>query len=264
MAKKCSRKPLIFILPLFGIVLALGLSVGILTHFQAMTDPVSLWSAPNSRARTEKEFYDKNFNPFYRVQQLIIFPTNDSTITHFDPTNSSKFTTFGPVFDKEFLLQVLDLQTMVTNLTAEIDGHKIVLEDLCFSPMNNKLCVIQTPLGWFQSERSLIEKVVNKRNYLDHISICLRSPMDFSDEMKLSCAGKYGGPVFPNVALADFEGDLYSSAKSIVITILLNNHVSNNERALAWEQQFLNFMHSYKNAYMKIVYYSEVNIYVNK
>lgn len=259
----CSRKPFIFILPLIGITLALGLSVGILTNFQAMTDPVSLWSATDSRARIEKDFFDNNFGPFYRVQQIIIHPTNQSTITRFDPNNTSKYTVFGPAFEKEFLLQVLDLQLKVSNITAQVNGKTVVLEDLCFSPMKNKLCATQTPLGWFQNNASLLDKVVGNFTYLDHINACLKSALNFKDDMGMSCAAPYGGPMIPNVALADFEGTVYSSAKAVVITITLNNHVKDEDkvRALAWEQQFLEFMKNYTNPHMKFVYYSEVCYY---
>jgi Niemann-Pick C1 protein len=259
----CSRKPFIFILPLIGITLASGLSIGILTNFQTMTDPVSLWSATDSRARIEKGFFDDNFNPFYRVQQIIIHPINDSTIIHFDPNDTTKYTVFGPAFEKEFLLQVLDLQLKVTNITTQVNGKTVVLEDLCFSPMKNKLCATQTPLGWFQNKASLLDKVVGKFNYLDHINACLKSDLNLKDDMGMSCAAPYGGPMIPNVALADFDGTVYSTAKAVVITITLNNHVKNedNARALAWEQEFLEFMKNYKNPYMKFVYYSEVCYY---
>ena len=30
-------------------------------HFKVVTDPVELWSAPDSRARLEKNYFDSNF-----------------------------------------------------------------------------------------------------------------------------------------------------------------------------------------------------------
>ena len=259
----CTRKPWIFILPLFGVGLALGLSVGIL-KFVAMTDPVSLWSAPNSRARVEKEFFDENFGPFYRVEQMIIRPTNQAPIIYPDPSNSSKHYTFGPAFRKEFLLQVLELQNRVTAITAEINGTEVELTDLCFSPMQNNLCAIQTPLGWFQSKATNLDKTDKNGTitYLDHLRQCMNSPLEQgnSDPLKMSCAGHYGGPMLPNVALAEFEENNYLSAKSVVITITLKNHIKSedNSRALEWEKNYLNFMHNFSSPDMKVVYYSEV------
>ena len=31
-------------------------------------DPIKLWAAPTSRARIEREFFEKTFRPFYRYQ----------------------------------------------------------------------------------------------------------------------------------------------------------------------------------------------------
>ena len=47
-----------------------------LTFFKVTTDPVELWSAPTSRARKEKNYFDQNFGPFYRTSQIIITAPN--------------------------------------------------------------------------------------------------------------------------------------------------------------------------------------------
>ena len=39
-----------------------------------------------------------------------------------------------------------------------------------------------------------------------------------------------------------YDGEDFEGAESILITIPLNNHVTNNTLALAWEKEFLNFM----------------------
>lgn len=43
-----------------------------LMHIELTTDPVQLWSAPESRARREKAFHDQHFAPFFRTNQLIL------------------------------------------------------------------------------------------------------------------------------------------------------------------------------------------------
>lgn len=48
-------------------------SSGIL-FIKITTDPVNLWAAPNSRARQEKDYFDKHFGPFYRTSQIFIKP----------------------------------------------------------------------------------------------------------------------------------------------------------------------------------------------
>lgn len=261
--KFCSRSPWIFIIPLCGISCAVILSIGILTNFQAVTDPVKLWSAPSSRARLEKDFFDQNFNPFYRVQQLIIFPTDKSPIIYHNP--DGKTIEFGPAFNRDFLYEVLKLQLSITNLTANVNGKEIRLTDLCYSPLRNNICVIQSPLGWFQNNATHFNKTKAHDlayTYLDHMYTCINSPMTLedTDKLGLSCLGDYGGPILPNVALADFDGKNYTLASSVAVTIMLNNHVeeSENEYSLAWEKEFLEFMKNYNNPLMKITYYSEV------
>ena len=54
-------------------------SAGII-RLEVTTDPIELWAAPDSRARVEKDYFDKNLGPFYRTEQLIITPTNDKQV----------------------------------------------------------------------------------------------------------------------------------------------------------------------------------------
>ena len=89
-----------------GVVVCIGLSLG-LTRFQITTNPVELWSAPNSRARMEKNYFDSHFGPFYRTEQVII-TTNMSYINYSIYTTSGQniHKTIGPVFNKEVLMEV--------------------------------------------------------------------------------------------------------------------------------------------------------------
>ena len=245
--KICSKSPGLYIVPIFALIIACGLSVGIFTNFKAITDPVSLWSAPNSKARIEKNFYDNNFGPFYRVQQVVIYPTNNTPIHYNNET-------FGPAFNHEFLIDVLEFQNQITNISAELSNKTIVLSDICFQPMKNGKCFVQSPIEWFQSNADLLKK----DDYLAHMKLCLNQPVYIDSDT--TCLAKYGGPVLPNVALAKFNGKNYKSASAVTISIMINNHVNqkDNEDALFWEESFLNFMKNFTKPSMKIVFYSEV------
>ncbi|CAG2116486.1 unnamed protein product, partial [Medioppia subpectinata] len=270
----CSRRPWNVILPLVGVAAAVGLSVGILTSFVAMIDPVQLWSAPTSRARSEKDFFDNSFGPFYRTAQIIIWPNNKTTFEHFyledETTNSTK--TIGPVFEKQFLLQVLELQSKVLNLTANVADKEVVLSDICFDPMKNKKCATQTPLGWFQNDINILNKTRidedlnnHEYNYLDHFISCTANPTSqYDNYIETTCAGTFGGPMFPNVALGDTDEDMpepdrFMTARSLVITILINNNVDDDNKtdAMAWEKVFLDYMHSYSNPNFTFVFFAE-------
>jgi Niemann-Pick C1 protein len=54
----CARHPVLVILA--SVVTCVVLIVGI-CFFKVVTDPVELWSAPDSRARLEKNYFDENF-----------------------------------------------------------------------------------------------------------------------------------------------------------------------------------------------------------
>ena len=63
-----------------GLIVAISQCVGIL-FWQITTDPVDLWAAPNSRSRMEKNYYDENFEPFYRTAQIFIRPQGFESVS---------------------------------------------------------------------------------------------------------------------------------------------------------------------------------------
>ena len=95
-----------------GIVLLLIVITGVMhitsvLPFLITTDPVKLWSAPDSRARLEKNYFDDHFNPFYRTEMMIV-TTNLTDYTTFQPYGvyGADDWTFGPVFDERVLEEV--------------------------------------------------------------------------------------------------------------------------------------------------------------
>lgn len=63
-----------------GLIVAISQCVGIF-FWQITTDPVDLWAAPNSRSRVEKNYYDENFEPFYRTAQIFIRPLGIESVS---------------------------------------------------------------------------------------------------------------------------------------------------------------------------------------
>uniref|UniRef100_T1L5T1 SSD domain-containing protein n=1 Tax=Tetranychus urticae TaxID=32264 RepID=T1L5T1_TETUR len=239
------------------------------------SDPVELWSSPESHARQDKLFFDTNFGPFYRVNQLIIKKTTNEP--NFDYYANDKNYLFNPIFDKEFLLKTLELQRELTSLKAVLDGQTVELTDICFSPLANGKCAVQSVIGWFQTNVTRLEDdPVTNYSYLDHIISCLGNPFAPDDNLKpfhYPCLGEYGGPALPKVALGGFNiadsqkdaADAYTQATSLVITILINNHAdkSQNKKAEAWEQVFLDYLHSFNHTRFPdfdIAYFSERSV----
>lgn len=262
----CAKNPLIVLT--IGVLFTIFLSLGLL-NFSVITNPVELWSAPTSQARQEKNSFDDSFNPFYRVEQIIVSRKN---ISYFDYTTEKNRTyRFSNLFNLEFMENVLKLQKEVQNLKGiNSNGDSIPLTKICLSPMNNNKCATQSPFIWFQNDYNNLIKTDRNYSYLDHLIACMKNPLSITDNtpLDLSCLGDYGGPSLPNVALGGFDlvKKDYWAATSFVITIMVNNHVvdSKNEDALAWEQTYLDFMKNYVSLNasandMIVTYYSEVS-----
>lgn len=94
-----------YLTTLFGVFLAVVCCSG-LAFLSVTMNPVDMWAPPNSRTIQEKKYFDSHFGygppeddsktslfrPFYRVQQIIIYPKKENRA--------------GLIFEKEFLIEV--------------------------------------------------------------------------------------------------------------------------------------------------------------
>ena len=101
----CSTHP--FLVMGGSLVVVAALACGLI-RFTVTTDPVELWSAPNSMARKQKDIFDSKFGPFYRTEQLIIQSTHPKP-TGYHRYGDKKFIPFGPIFHLDLLNQVLPI-----------------------------------------------------------------------------------------------------------------------------------------------------------
>ena len=100
----CSTHPFLVVGACFVVVGTLSCG---LMFFTVTTDPVELWSSPNSEARRQKDAYDSKFNPFFRTEQLIIRSSNPiPTGYHIYPYET--WIPFGPIFHLDLLNQVME------------------------------------------------------------------------------------------------------------------------------------------------------------
>uniref|UniRef100_A0A8C1N4A8 Niemann-Pick disease, type C1 n=1 Tax=Cyprinus carpio TaxID=7962 RepID=A0A8C1N4A8_CYPCA len=244
----CVRHPLTVILT--SVVLVSICSAG-LTYMRITTSPVELWSSPSSRARQEKDYFDQHFGPFFRTEQLIITtPVNASFI--FSPTSGGPDIHFSSILNITLLHQVLDLQTEITNLTAEYKGETVTLKDICLSPLApyNDNCTILSVLNYYQNSHEILDRKIADEflvyfDYHTHFMYCVSSPtaLDDTSPMHEACMGTFGGPVFPWLALGGYEGTAYNNATALVITFPVNNYLNDTEKlgkALAWEKNYDN------------------------
>ncbi|XP_046865647.1 NPC intracellular cholesterol transporter 1 homolog 1b [Drosophila willistoni] len=179
-----------------GVIIVAILGYGI-KYIEITTDPVQLWASPKSKSRIERDFFDTQFEPFFRIEQIIIKAVNLPYIIH---NTSNGPITFGPVFHKNFLSEVLYLQEQIKN----IQRNKVSLKDICYAPLANdetdiqtSNCVIQSIWGYFKDDLSRLDDHDEDNGfnvtYLDEIYQCTSNPY--------LCLASYGGPVDPAIAL---------------------------------------------------------------
>jgi Niemann-Pick C1 protein len=142
------------------------LAAGVFTRWQVTTDPVDLWVPAGSQARSDMEYFNQHFWKFYRIEQIIIEPKD---ISFFNASVDGEFLTFGPVFNQTFLVEAFDLQQKVLNISVEVDGKSVTINDICFKPLGGD-CATQSVFTYYlDSKEELL-----KDNYLSKASDCTR------------------------------------------------------------------------------------------
>ncbi len=128
----CSYSIFFFSILSFKVLLLSAVIVAVfsagLKSIELTTDPVELWSAPNSRARQEKDFHDTHFDPFFRTNQLILTAPGrkghiyDSLL--FGPQN------FSGLISKDLIIELLELQKQIQVKSPE---SKLAVDSVCKS-----------------------------------------------------------------------------------------------------------------------------------
>lgn len=248
-----SRYPLVIII--ISIVVTGGLGVGIM-KIQIETQPERLWVPPGSLTANAKQYFDETFGPFYRIEQLFIIENTTAT---------GRFEKCGnncSIFTLSNLQQIFALQQELTALTAVYSNKTYTLDDLCFRPIKGKGCLIESELGLWHSNLTVLETGCLPDGNLwlppdcggpdcgdnfcdvdDHwihqrVTTCGNGPY-FPN-----CLNEVGVPVQPEVVLGGYRNKTYANSTVLAITYLLNNFddESLNGPAEAWEQAWLNLL----------------------
>ncbi|XP_065167705.1 NPC intracellular cholesterol transporter 1 homolog 1b-like [Atheta coriaria] len=200
------------------------------------TNPVEIWASADSRSRIEKDFFDEHFGPFYRTNQIFIKPVGVSSF-NYSYHNVSLVVEVGPAFDKDFLLEVFELQKIIEDIQLD-DGT--TLASICYSPMSSAFtppvdinaCTVQSILGLFEND---LEKFKDNERYVEKMLKCATSP--YSPD----CLAPYGGPIEPGLAYGGMESASYVDARAVGLTFLVNNKLDAKELepALNWEEKFI-------------------------
>ncbi|XP_045477645.1 NPC intracellular cholesterol transporter 1 isoform X2 [Harmonia axyridis] len=267
----CAEYP--WLVLFLGSCVVIGLGHGII-KLKIITDPVELWASPVSRSRVEKDYYDKNFEPFYRTEQVIIRAVGLESIEH---ETSDGVVTYGPAFNDTFLKSVLLLQEQIKAIGEDTDFS---LDKICFAPLRNNNdktvvseCVVQSIWGYYQDDEDIFDETgLDPKNfttnYLDKFNICSQNPYN------PDCLSLWGGPIDPAIALGGFlqpgehlsKEPNYRKATTIILTFVVNNYHNKSKLipAMNWEQEYIKFMKKWtaseKPEYMDVAFTSERSI----
>lgn len=200
------------------------------------SNPIELWSSPDSRTRQELNYFNTRFGPFYRPAQIYLRVTGfeNFTIDNIE---------YGPAFNYEAIQELIKLEDEILKIGRNDGG--VVLEQVCYAPMRQRgdeddidLCVWMSAATYFGEDRHNIDNTT----YLSRIQNCL------NNYLALDCMAPWGGGAEPEMAFGGFEGTNVLSADTLVISIPISNHLiqENLIPVLEWEQRFLDFMHDYE------------------
>lgn len=189
-------------------------------RFEVETDPVGLWVAPNSAAAVEKAFFDENFGPFYRAEQ--VFLVND---TNEDGT--------GEVLSYKTLKWWFEVERRVSEQKSL--GHGYTLHDVCYKPTGDP-CVTQSVSGYFTSTE------LDEDTWADQIDLCAESPGE------LACLPEFQLPLPVERLLGGYNrtSQKASQAKALITTWVVTNYNPGHpglERAEEWEESLKRLLH---------------------
>jgi len=217
--------------------LIVGISISIIgflslgwIRFAVETDPMKLWVSPSSATSIQKQYYDDKFGPFYRIEQVLLTVTGEGTVQNISDPN-------------------------VVGLLAQIQDDVVALNngslhEICFSPLSDGNCAIQSILGWYSSSGANCDPHTNAKNgaypctYMDNLrtlQLCSQTP--------LLCLPKFKQPLTPSLVLGGYIGQNYETAQSLALTIVVKNPANNDAfqtKAKSWESSFISYLKSKK------------------
>jgi Niemann-Pick C1 protein len=208
--------------------------------FDIEQNPARLWVSPSSAAAQEKTFFDENFGPFYRAEQ--VFLVNDT-----NPNGP------GPVLSYETLKWWVSVEDRISKLTGNETGA--ALNDVCFKPTGDA-CVVQSVAAWFEND---MEKH-GSHDWQTRLQFCANSPVD--------CLPKFGQPIESAMVLGGLHGsESVVDASAMIVTWVVKNFAEKSPevlRAMDWEESLratlLNVQHEAKARGLRLSFSTEISL----
>jgi Niemann-Pick C1 protein len=204
--------------------------------FKVETDPVRLWVAPTSESRLQKEFYDTNFGPFYRIEQIFV---SSPPVSLMEPnqtmSDNSSSLVESPVLSWEHLKYWVDVEAHIRSIRSP-NGYG--LRDVCFKPAGpGGACVVRSPAAWFGNDLDDYDE----GTWANRVLQCAHSPVD--------CLPDFQQPIAPNfvlggVPLSEDGTNRYLEAEAVVVTYVISDSLVHEEQAKAmeWEESLREYL----------------------
>ncbi|KAF3288833.1 hypothetical protein TWF132_007876 [Orbilia oligospora] len=199
-----------------SVIVIVLMSLGWL-NFQVETNPVKLWVSPTSETALQKDFFDQNFGPFWRIEQA--FLVNDVSG---EPQ---------PVLSYDTLQWWFNVESTVKRMKSLEEG--VALPDICFNPTGAG-CAIQSISGWFDERPDLL----NPSDWDTRIKDCAANPS--------SCLPAMGQPLDPEVVLGGYTSTgKVLDVPAIMVSWVVNNHPEGSKevkKAMDWEESLKRYL----------------------
>eukprot|EP00158_Paraphelidium_tribonemae_P009406 Partr_v1_DN28857_c1_g1_i3_m33975 putative Niemann-Pick disease type C1 len=203
-------------------------SIGV-SNVQVETDPIKLWVDPRSVAATQKDLFDKQFGPFYRTQQLIM--------TRRDGTS---------VFRRDYVRSVITIVNDITSLEVEDDdGSIITLKDVCFQPLRDGECVVQSISAYWHNSLDIFDyKMPDESSFRNEALQCVKTPS--------VCLPPFLQPLKAEFVLGGYQDlDDVLNSRALITTIVINNSEDQTKKARAqkFEKRLLQYFQDLEAKY---------------
>lgn len=184
-------------------IIVFALSLGSL-RLQLEQNPINLWVSSNSVEYQEKAYYDENFGPFYRSEQVYL--VNET----------------GPILSWDTLQWWFDVNSRINTLVSPAGT---TLGDLCVSPFGDA-CVVQSMTQYFGGDISQLSNTSWPRQ----VAACATTPVN--------CLPPFKQPLKKNLLFGGYEDNDVLTSHALVATWVLENSGQDTERtqrAAEWE-----------------------------
>ena len=202
--------------------------------FEVETNPVRLWVSPSSESKQQKEFFDKNFGPFYRTEQIFV------TASPISPDSSAD--TSLNVMEKgisalswEHLKYWFKVEEDIRSLRSS-SGYRF--SDVCFKPAGPRgACVVQSIAGWFDNDLDNYDE----DTWATHLQSCAQNPVECLPDFQQPLAPHY---VLGGVPEKDDGSKAYANAEAFVVTYVVSDSldVEVQNKAMEWEETLREYL----------------------